>query len=66
MVAEPSQMIDFLMRTVHKLEAAVAEKDARINSLVAFLESQREFYQDNAEECTRYFDLVDGPREGGE
>ena len=65
MADAPSSMIDFLMRTISKLEADVAAKDARIAELQSFLEELREGYQETACDAERYFQLMDGPATTG-
>ena len=58
MADAPSAMIDFLMRTVTKLEAQVAAKDQRIRDLEAFLEPMREAYEETANDSARYLELM--------
>lgn len=58
MADAPSAMIDFLMRTVTKLEAQVAERDRRIRDLEAFLEPMREAYEESAGDAARYLELM--------
>ncbi len=58
MADAPSAMIDFLMRTVTKLEADNAKKAQRIRDLEAFLEPMREAYEEGAGDAARYLELM--------
>lgn len=65
MADAPSLMVDFLMRSVSKLEAEVAAKSARVAELETFLETMREGFQESAVDAERYFQLMDGPASNG-